>query len=99
MRLSAAAIRHTVPPPYRSTPLNIPHEHHSMSSRRQIKLGMFLRPGGGHHIAGWRHPDAWADNGLNFARYIETARTAERGLFDMLFSADALTDERYDLDT
>src|SRR5262245_42881433 len=70
-----------------------------MSGRRQIKLGMFLRPGGGHHIAGWRHPEAWADNGLNFARCIETARTAERGLFDMLFSADALTDERYDLDT
>ena len=69
-----------------------------MSTNRQIKLGMFLRPAG-HHIAGWRHPDAWADGGLNFAKYAEMARTAERGLFDLLFSADALTGERYDRDT
>src|SRR3954451_19448705 len=43
---------------------------------RQIKLGMFLRPAA-HHIAGWRHPDAWADGGLNFERYVETAKAAE----------------------
>ena len=61
-----------------------------MTAPRQIKLGMFLRPAA-HHIAGWRHKDAWADGGLNFAKYIETARAAERGLFDLLFSADALT--------
>lgn len=66
--------------------------------KRQIKLGMFLRPAA-HHIAGWRHPDAWADGGLNFARYAEMAQTAERGLFDMLFSADALTADRYDPDS
>jgi FMN-dependent oxidoreductase (nitrilotriacetate monooxygenase family) len=65
---------------------------------RQIKLGMFLRPAA-HHIAGWRHPDAWADGGLNFERYVEIARAAERGLFDMMFSADALSGERYDRDT
>jgi alkanesulfonate monooxygenase SsuD/methylene tetrahydromethanopterin reductase-like flavin-dependent oxidoreductase (luciferase family) len=65
---------------------------------RQIKLGMFLRPAG-HHVAGWRYPDAWADGGLNFPKYVETARTAERGLFDLLFSADALTGERYDRET
>jgi FMN-dependent oxidoreductase (nitrilotriacetate monooxygenase family) len=65
---------------------------------RQIKLGMFLRPAA-HHIAGWRHPDAWADGGLNFERYVETARAAERGLFDMMFSADALSGERYDRET
>jgi N-acetyl-S-(2-succino)cysteine monooxygenase len=59
---------------------------------------MFLRPAG-HHIAGWRHPDAWADGGLNFRKYVETAHIAERGLFDMLFSADALTGERYDLES
>ncbi len=68
------------------------------SQKRQIKLGMFLRPAA-HHIAGWRHPDAWADGGLNFARYVEMAQTAERGLFDLLFSADALTADRYDPDS
>ena len=69
-----------------------------MTAPRQIKLGMFLRPAA-HHIAGWRHKDAWADGGLNFAKYVETAKAAERGLFDLLFSADALTGERYDRET
>src|SRR6266571_3701395 len=59
-----------------------------MSASRQIKLGMFLRPAG-HHVAGWRHPDAWADGGLDFRKYVEMARTAERGLFDLMFSANA----------
>ena len=57
---------------------------------RQIKLGMFLRPAG-HHLAAWRHPDAQADAGVNFAHFVEVARIAERGLFDMLFSADSAT--------
>ena len=69
-----------------------------MDAARQIKLGMFLRPAG-HHIAAWRHPDAGADGGLNFADYVEMARTAERGLFDLLFSADTLSGERYDRET
>ncbi len=54
---------------------------------KQIKLGMFLRPAG-HHIAAWRHPEAQADAGWNFSRFVELAQTAERGLFDMLFLAD-----------
>jgi N-acetyl-S-(2-succino)cysteine monooxygenase len=69
-----------------------------MNRTRLIKLGMFLRPAG-HHVAGWRHKDAWADGGLSFPKYIEMARTAERGLFDLMFSADALTGERYDRET
>src|SRR5262245_15192110 len=48
---------------------------------------MFLRPAG-HHVAAWRHPDAHADAGFNFQRFVETAQLAERGLFDMLFLAD-----------
>jgi alkanesulfonate monooxygenase len=55
--------------------------------KRQMKMGMFIRPCG-HHIASWRHPDAYADAGANFARMVEIAQTAERGLFDMIFSAD-----------
>jgi len=54
---------------------------------RQMKLGLFIRPGG-HHIACWRHPRAQADAGVNFAHFVEMAQLAERGLFDMLFSAD-----------
>lgn len=69
-----------------------------MAAARQIKLGMFLRPAA-HHVAGWRHRDAWADGGLSFAKYVTMAQTAERGLFDLMFSADALTGERYDRDT
>ena len=61
-----------------------------MNTLRQIKLGMFLRPAG-HHIAAWRHSEAQADGGVNFAHYVEVAQTAERGLFDMLFSADSAT--------
>jgi FMN-dependent oxidoreductase (nitrilotriacetate monooxygenase family) len=61
-----------------------------MSPTRQIKLGLFVRPAG-NHIASWRHPDSHADAGANFQRFVEMARTAERGLFDMLFSADTLS--------
>ena len=54
---------------------------------RKMKLGLFIRPGG-HHIACWRHPRAQADAGVNFPHFVEMAQIAERGLFDMLFSAD-----------
>jgi FMN-dependent oxidoreductase (nitrilotriacetate monooxygenase family) len=36
---------------------------------------------------------------MSFPKYAEMARTAERGLFDLMFSADALTGERYDRET
>ncbi len=55
-----------------------------------MKLGMFIRPSG-HHIASWRHPRASADAGINFPHFVEMAQIAERGLFDMLFSADQHT--------
>ena len=61
-----------------------------MRSGEKIRLGMFLRPCG-HHIASWRHPEAQADAGQNFEHFIHLAKTAERGLFDMLFSADSPT--------
>ena len=57
---------------------------------RQIKLGMFLRPAG-HHLAAWRHENSQADAGVSFERFVEVAQIAERGLFDMLFSADSAT--------
>jgi FMN-dependent oxidoreductase (nitrilotriacetate monooxygenase family) len=58
-----------------------------MSPKRQMSLGLFVRPAG-NHIASWRHPDAHADAGANFQRFVQMAHTAERGLLDMLFSAD-----------
>ena len=56
---------------------------------RQIKLGAFL-PGGGQHIAAWRHPDSPADGATSFEFHRRLAETAERGLFDAYFLADGL---------
>ncbi|HTV35567.1 MAG TPA: LLM class flavin-dependent oxidoreductase, partial [Xanthobacteraceae bacterium] len=58
-----------------------------MSNKNHMKLGLFVRPVG-HHVASWRHPDSHADAGVNFQRFVEMAQTAERGRFDMMFSAD-----------
>jgi len=54
---------------------------------RQMKLGAFLPPPG-HHIAAWRHPNAIPDAGVNLSYYIELAKTAERGKFDLMFLSD-----------
>lgn len=56
---------------------------------RKIRLGAFL-PGGGQHIASWRHPDQPADGAVNFDFHKQLAQTAERGLFDAYFLADGL---------
>ncbi|HEY0032704.1 MAG TPA: NtaA/DmoA family FMN-dependent monooxygenase, partial [Devosia sp.] len=56
---------------------------------RKIRLGAFL-PGGGQHIAAWRHPDQPADGATSFEFHKELAQTAERGLFDAYFLADSL---------
>lgn len=60
-----------------------------MAERSQLRLGAFLYPTG-HHIAAWRHPDAQADAGSNFAHYVELAHLAERGKFDLIFMADGV---------
>ncbi|EJN02128.1 LLM class flavin-dependent oxidoreductase [Phyllobacterium sp. YR531] len=61
-----------------------------MSKRQeQLKLGAFLYPTG-HHIAAWRHPEAQADAGSNFAHYAELARIAEEAKFDLIFMADGV---------
>lgn len=56
---------------------------------RKIRLGAFL-PGGGQHIASWRHPDQPADGAISFDFHRQLAQTAERGLFDAYFLADGL---------
>lgn len=42
----------------------------------------------GNHPAGWRHPNAWQRTVMNLDRTVHLAKTAERGLFDMLFISD-----------
>lgn len=56
---------------------------------QKIKLGAFL-PGGGQHIAAWRHPDSPADGATSFDFHLKLAQEAERGLFDAYFLADGL---------
>ena len=57
-------------------------------SDRKMRLGAFLMAGG-HHISSWRHPDAYAPAGTSIEHFIELARIAERGKFDMMFVEDA----------
>jgi len=56
---------------------------------RQMKLGLFLAPGG-HHMAAWRHKDAYPA-GFSIKSYVAVAQLAERGCFDMLFVADVFS--------
>jgi FMN-dependent oxidoreductase (nitrilotriacetate monooxygenase family) len=51
-----------------------------------MRLGVFVQTPG-HHVAGWRHPDAVA-GGPNLALMKHIADTAERGKFDMFFLGD-----------
>ncbi len=55
----------------------------------KMKLGAFFHPTG-NHVASWLHPDAQIDAGSNFQHYVELATTAERGMFDLMFLADAV---------
>lgn len=60
-----------------------------MTQTRKIRLGAFL-PGGGQHIAAWRHPDSPVDGATSFDFHVRLAQEAERGLFDAYFLADGL---------
>ncbi|SPK70501.1 putative monooxygenase YxeK (plasmid) [Cupriavidus taiwanensis] len=56
---------------------------------RQLHLGAFVMATG-HHVAGWRHPDAHADAGRSLSHYAALARRAEAAGFDALFLADGV---------
>ena len=43
----------------------------------------------GHHIAAWRHPDAYARAGVDIEHFIAVTQMAERGQMDMVFFEDA----------
>jgi FMN-dependent oxidoreductase (nitrilotriacetate monooxygenase family) len=42
----------------------------------------------GRHSGAWRHPETDVSDAPSVDRYVEFARTAERGLFDLVFLAD-----------
>jgi alkanesulfonate monooxygenase len=65
------------------------------SHTRQIKLGVSMI-GLGYHPAAWRHPSTPPGGNMEFGHYVTVARTAERGLFDMVFLADGVGIRAYD---
>ena len=56
----------------------------------KMKFAVFMMADSNYHIAGWRHPESYADAGSNIQRWIEFARILERGKLDMLFVADTI---------
>jgi N-acetyl-S-(2-succino)cysteine monooxygenase len=58
-----------------------------MDAERRMRLGVFVQTPG-HHVGGWRHPDAVVDGWPNLALMQHIATTAERGKFDMFFLGD-----------
>lgn len=61
----------------------------TMHISAQLHFGLFIYPGG-HHIAAWRHPDAWSEHVTDLEYFRRCARACERGKFDALFVGDAL---------
>jgi alkanesulfonate monooxygenase len=58
------------------------------SPEKQMRLGAFLMSTG-HHVAAWRHSQAAADMGTNFAVTRRLVQQAEAAKFDMVFVADS----------
>ena len=54
---------------------------------RQMRLGVFVQAPG-HHVGGWRHPDAVTTGWPNLGLMQQIAATAERAKFDMFFLGD-----------
>lgn len=60
-----------------------------MTSRRQLKLGAFMRPVS-IHTGAWRYPGAYPDANFNFKHLRDFARKLEAAKFDAFFMADHL---------
>jgi len=58
-------------------------------SRRQLRLGAFMRPVG-IHTAWWRYPGAYPDANFNLKHLTRFIQTLERAKFDAFFMADHL---------
>src|SRR5437899_12866850 len=66
------------------------------SARQQMSLAVHFHPTG-HHVAAWLHPRSQIDAGSNPGHYLDMAKTAERGKFDLIFLADSLAIREGDL--
>ncbi|QDC39618.1 LLM class flavin-dependent oxidoreductase [Sphingobium fuliginis ATCC 27551] len=60
------------------------------TSQRQMKIGISMR-NYGYNGGAWRHPDIPVGSGMDYGYYRSIARTAERGMLDMLFLADSVS--------
>jgi FMN-dependent oxidoreductase (nitrilotriacetate monooxygenase family) len=58
-----------------------------MTQDNQMRLGVFVQAPG-HHVGGWRHPDAVTTGWPNLGLMQHIAKTAERAKFDMFFLGD-----------
>ncbi|WP_213771869.1 LLM class flavin-dependent oxidoreductase [Bradyrhizobium sp. dw_78] len=67
-----------------------------MVEKRQIKLGLSMQ-GYGYHHSGWLDPAAPVGGAVDFRHYLDMTRTAEAGLFDMVFLADFVAFPMVDL--
>jgi FMN-dependent oxidoreductase (nitrilotriacetate monooxygenase family) len=56
-------------------------------SEKKMRLGVFVQTPG-HHVAGWRHPDAETTDWPNLKLMKHIVQAAERGKFDMFFLGD-----------
>jgi len=56
--------------------------------KRQMSLGLSIA-NLGYHYAAWRHPDVPADGNMDVRHFLNCARIAERGKFDLIFLADS----------
>jgi hypothetical protein len=59
----------------------------AVTQDRQMRLGVFVQVPG-HHVGGWRHPDAVTTGWPNLGLMQHIAATAERAKFDMFFLGD-----------
>ena len=55
----------------------------------QMHFAVFMEADSNYHLSGWRLPGSYADTGIRLDRWIELARTMERGKLDMIFIADS----------
>jgi alkanesulfonate monooxygenase len=56
-------------------------------TKRQLRLGAFMRPAS-IHTGAWRYPGAWPDMNFNFAHIKQSIQTLEQAKFDAFFMAD-----------
>src|SRR4029453_11790023 len=61
----------------------------SMSEKRQLRLGAFMRPVS-LHTGAWRYPGAYPDANFNFGHCRAFFRKLEQGRFAAFFMADHL---------